>query len=125
MEEIAELQRREAERTRQLETSIQQLLQTQVRVANGDLTARTNLSQDNLLWQVGVSLNMSLMRLQKAGREASRVGYENQQLRWEVARLSEVVREERAGREFASRGHTFRSVLLMLDVPCSYLCRDQ
>jgi hypothetical protein len=102
LEEIAELQRREAERTRQLEAGIQQLLQTQVRVANGDLTARTNLSQDNLRWQVGVSLNMSLMRLQKAGREASRVGYENQQLRWEVARLSEVLREERAGREFAS-----------------------
>src|SRR5260370_19621357 len=100
-EEIAELQRREAERTRQLETEIQQLLQTQVRAANGDLTVRTNLSQDNLLWQVGVSLNMLLTRLQKAGREASRAEYENQQLRWEVARLSEVVREARAGRQSA------------------------
>ncbi len=101
-EEIAELQRREAERTHQLETGIQQLLQTQVRAANGDLTARTNLSQDNLLWQVGVSLNMLLTRLQKAGREAGRAEYENQQLRWEVAQLSEVVREARASRKFAS-----------------------
>jgi hypothetical protein len=101
-EDIAALQRREAERTRQLETGMQQLLQTQVRAANGDLTARTNLSQDNLLWQVGVSLNMLLTRLHKAGREASRAEYENQQLRGEVARLSEVLREARAGREFAS-----------------------
>ncbi len=69
---------------------------------NGDLTARTNLSQDNLLWQVGVSLNMLLTRLQTAGREASRAEYENQQLKREVARLSEVVREARAGRQFAS-----------------------
>jgi hypothetical protein len=101
-EEIAELQRREAERTHQLETGIQQLLQTQVRAANGDLTARTNLSQDNLLWKVGVSLNMLLTRLQKAGREASRAEYENQQLRREVARLTEYVREARADRHFAS-----------------------
>ncbi len=101
-EEVSELQRREAERTHQLETGIQQLLQTQVQAANGDLTARANLSQDNMLWQVGVSLNMLLTRLQKAGREASRSEYENQQLRREVAQLSEVVREARAGRKFAS-----------------------
>jgi hypothetical protein len=101
-EEIAELQRREAERTHQLETGIQQLLQTQVRAANGDLTARTNLSRDNLLWKVGVSLNMLLTRLQKAGREASRAEYENQQLRREVAQLTEYLREARADRHFAS-----------------------
>ena len=99
-EEIAELQRREAERSHQLETGIQQLLQTQVRAANGDLTARTNLSQDNLLWKVGVSLNMLLTRLQKSGREASRAEYENQQLRREVARLTEYVSEVRADRHF-------------------------
>jgi len=101
-EDIAALQHREAERTRQLETGIQQLLQAQVRAANGDLTARANLSQDNLLWQVGVSLNMLLTRLHKAGREASHAGYENQQLRREVARLSEALQEARAGRQFTS-----------------------
>ncbi len=101
-EEVSELQRREAERTHQLETGIQQLLQTQVRAANGDLTARANLSQDNMLWQLGVSLNMLLTRLQKAGREASRAEYENQQLRREVARLTEYVREARTDRHFSS-----------------------
>jgi hypothetical protein len=97
-EEIAELQRREAERSHQLETGIQQLLQTQVRAANGDLTARTNLSQENLLWKVGVSLNMLLTRLQKSGREASRAELENQQLRREVARLTSSLHEVRADR---------------------------
>lgn len=97
-EEIAGLRQREAERTHQLETGIQQLLQTQVRAANGDLTVRANLSQDNLLWKVGVSLNMLLTRLHKSGREASRAEYENQQLRREVARLTEYVREVRADR---------------------------
>ncbi len=95
-EEVAELQRREAEHAQQLEIGIQQLLQTQVRAANGDLTARANLSQDNVLWQVGLSLNLLLTRLQKAGRAE----YENQRLRAEVARLSEAVREMKAGKYF-------------------------
>ncbi len=99
-EEIAELRRREAERTHQLETGIRQLLQTQVRAANGDLMARANLSQDNMLWQVGVSLNTLLTRLQKDGREASRAAYENQQLRAEVARLTEALREVRAMKHY-------------------------
>ena len=99
-EEVAELKRRDAQRTHQLETGIQQLLQTQVRAANGDLMARVNLGQDNMLWQVGVSLNMLLTRLQKAGREASRAEYENQQLRGEVVRLTKALREVRAGRHF-------------------------
>jgi hypothetical protein len=96
-EEVAELQRREAERTHQLESGIQQLLRTQVRAANGDLTARANLSQGNILWQVGISLNLLLTRLQKAAWEASRAENENQHLRWEVARLTEALREVGAG----------------------------
>lgn len=99
-EEVAELKRRDAERTHQLETGIQQLLQTQVRAANGDQMVRANLSQDNVLWQVGVSLNMLLTRLQKAGREASRAESENQQLRAEVARLTGALREGRTGKRF-------------------------
>ena len=99
-EEVAELKRRDAERTHQLEMGIQQLLQTQVRAANGDLMARANLGQDNVLWQVGVSLNMLLTRLQKAGWETSRAEYENQRLRGEVARLTQVLREVRTGKQF-------------------------
>lgn len=86
-EEIAALQRREAERTQQLEAGIQQLLQTQVRTANGDLTARVNLRQENVLWQVGVSLNLLLTRLQKAERTTR----ELQQMRSEVTRLTEAL----------------------------------
>ena len=71
-----------------------------MRAANGDLMVRANLSQDNVLWQVGVSLNMLLTRLQKAGREASRAESENQQLRGEVARLTGALREGRTGKRF-------------------------
>ena len=59
-EEVAELRRREAERSRQLEAGIQHLLETHVRASNGDLTARATLSRDNVLWQVGASLNLLL-----------------------------------------------------------------
>lgn len=90
-EEIAEFQRREAERSQQLEIGIQQLLQTQIRAANGDLTARANLGQDNVLWRVGITLNLLLVRLQKA----SQVERENQRLREEVARLRAASYETR------------------------------
>ena len=69
-----------------------------MRAANGDFMARVNLSQDHLLWQVGVSLNMLLMRLHKSGREANRIEMENQQLRREVARLTSSMREMGADR---------------------------
>ncbi len=92
-EEIAEFQRREAERSQQLEIGIQQLLQTQIRAANGDLTARANLGQDNVLWRVGITLNLLLVRLQKA----SRAERENQRLRAEVARLHAALYETRRG----------------------------
>ena len=93
-EEIAELRQREAERSCQLEAGIQQLLETQVRAANGDLTARAALNQDNVLWKVGVSLNLLLARLQQTG-QADR---ELQRVRGEVMRLTEAVREAKAGR---------------------------
>jgi hypothetical protein len=86
-EEIAELRQREAERTQQLEAGIQQLLKIQVRIANGDLTARVNLRQENVLWQVGISLNLLLTRLQKAERTTR----ELQQMRSEVTRLTEAL----------------------------------
>jgi hypothetical protein len=93
-EEIADLRQREAERSRQLEAGIQQLLETQVRAANGDLTARAALNQDNVLWKVGVSLNLLLARLQQTG-QADR---ELQRVRGEVLQLTEAVREAKAGR---------------------------
>ncbi|GAC1360375.1 MAG: hypothetical protein NVS2B12_09140 [Ktedonobacteraceae bacterium] len=41
----------------QLDASIQQIVQTYMRIANGDFDARVPLNQDNVLWQVAGSLN--------------------------------------------------------------------
>ena len=70
-EEVAALERRELERQQveveqkqQLDTGIQQLIQTHMQVANGNFTARAPLIKDNILWQVAYSLNNLLARLQ-------------------------------------------------------------
>lgn len=83
----AELLRREADRTRQLDQGSEHLLQVLVRAANGDRTVRAALTQDNVLWRVGNALNLLLARL----RRASLAEYENQQLREANARLSQIV----------------------------------
>lgn len=66
-EEMAQLEHAFAEQRRQLEVGAQQLLETHVRVANGDYTARAPLSQDHMLWQVAASLNNLITRIQRAG----------------------------------------------------------
>jgi hypothetical protein len=70
-EEIATYQQREKERQqkeveqkRRLDAGIQQILQTHIAVANGDLNIRAPLTQDHALWQVAVSLNTLIARLQ-------------------------------------------------------------
>ena len=49
----------------QLEDGIQQILQTHVRAANGDFSARAPLNKENVLWQVAHSLNNLLSRLER------------------------------------------------------------
>jgi hypothetical protein len=70
-EEIAAFEKRENERKQQeleqksqLDAGIQQILQTHIAVANGDLNARAPLHQDHVLWQVAVALNNFISRHQ-------------------------------------------------------------
>ena len=63
--EIMALQRAITQQKQELESGIQQILQTHVQVANGDFTTRAPLTQDHLLWQVAHSLNNLLARLQR------------------------------------------------------------
>ncbi|MEO6891091.1 MAG: hypothetical protein ABI456_16635 [Ktedonobacteraceae bacterium] len=91
-EEIAELQRREAElrqreieRKRELDDGVEHLSQVLVSAANGERSVRATLSNDSMLWRVGNALNLLLTRW----RRASQTEYENQRLRAEVFRLSE------------------------------------
>jgi hypothetical protein len=64
-EEVAAMEHQMAEQKRQLDRGIQNLLETHVRVANGDFSARAATTQDNVLWQIAVSLNNLLSRLGK------------------------------------------------------------
>ncbi|HEX6800543.1 MAG TPA: hypothetical protein VF116_22720 [Ktedonobacterales bacterium] len=62
-EEIAELERREIERTREIEDGVNQLLAVHVRLANGDFGARVPPLSSAPLWQIGNSLNHLIARL--------------------------------------------------------------
>ncbi len=71
-EEIANLEKREKERQQQelermhqLDSGIEQILQTHIAVANGDLSARAPLSQEHMLWQVALALNNLIGRIQR------------------------------------------------------------
>lgn len=95
-EEIARLQRREAEllsreveRTRQLNAGSDHLLDVLVRAANGDHTVRTNLMQNHPLWRVGNAINVLLSRT----RRPDRAEEEARQLRIANARLNQLVLE--------------------------------
>lgn len=75
-EEIVAFEKREKERQeqgleqkRQLDAGIQQILQTHVAVANGDLDARAPLHQDHVLWQVAVALNNLISRHQRLSHD--------------------------------------------------------
>lgn len=68
-EEIARLERNQAEQNRRLEAGIQLILATHVRFANGDLSARAPAHPDNVLWQVSVALNNLLSRYQRLSLE--------------------------------------------------------
>ena len=62
-EELAELERRELERTHELEEGVLQLLAVHVHLANGDFNVRAPAIRNSLLWQIGSSLNNLVARL--------------------------------------------------------------
>lgn len=93
-EEIAALEGRELERTRELEQGVRQLLATHVQLANGDFQARVQPIRNPLLWQIGGSLNMLIARF---GRLAQ-VDFLLRRTEQEAHTLAESIRVARAGR---------------------------
>jgi hypothetical protein len=93
-EEIAELERRELERTRELEQGARELLATHVQLANGDFQARVQPIRNPLLWQIGSSLNMLIARF---GRLAQ-MDFQLRRTEQEARLLAENIRVARAGR---------------------------
>jgi hypothetical protein len=67
-ETIAQLEHELAVQKQKLEEGVQQILQTHVAIANGNLDARAPLTQDNVLWQIAKALNTLLVRLQRASQ---------------------------------------------------------
>jgi len=115
--DIMALQQAIAQQKQELESGIEQILQTHVQVANGDFSTRAPLTQDHLLWQVAHSLNNLLARLQRlnqteaelqrtkvefrrqmgsAQTEAQQIKTELQQIYTETKVLVDVLREAKA-----------------------------
>lgn len=94
-EELAAMEHQLAEQKRQLDFGIRQILDTHVRIANGDYTARAPLNQDNVLFQIAASLNTLLNRL---GR-AAQAEYYLQRTASEIGRLRDSLIAARAGRQ--------------------------
>jgi hypothetical protein len=63
---VATLEHELGEHKRDLEEGIEQILQTHVAVANGNLNARAPLTQESVLWQLARALNTLLVRFQRA-----------------------------------------------------------
>ena len=93
-EEIAAMEHAIADQKRQLDIGVQQILETHVRVANGDFTARAPLNQENVLWQIAASLNNLLTRLQRSGQAEYQLRRTDEELR----RLALAIRDAQAGR---------------------------
>ncbi len=94
-EALASLQQAVAEQKQQLEEGINAILQTHIRVANGDFNARAPLTNENVLWQIGVSLNNLLSRFQRANQlehDLQKTREALEQTKRENARLVEFLR---------------------------------
>jgi hypothetical protein len=88
-EEVARLEHAIAEQKEELEAGIAKILDTHVRVANGDFAARAPLGQEHILWQIAYSLNNLLARLQRGADSEHllrRTQEEIGRLVWEIQR---------------------------------------
>jgi hypothetical protein len=94
-EELAQMEHHLAEQKLQMELGIREILNTHVRVANGDFGARAPLTQDNVLFQIAASLNNLLNRL---GR-AAQAEFLYQRTVGEIKRLRDSLLAARSGRQ--------------------------
>ncbi|GCE08826.1 hypothetical protein KDAU_61550 [Dictyobacter aurantiacus] len=88
---IAQLERDMAQQKRDLDIGIQQLLQTLVEAANGNLNVRAPYTQENVLWQVGSAVNMLVSRLQRTTLNEQ----ELTRIKDELRRVIQSVRESK------------------------------
>jgi len=111
---VAEQERAEAMQKRQLDDSIQQIVDTHIQVANGNFQARVPLSSGTVLWQIAGPLNTLLARFQRQRQEiqeAYSVIQDYQKTRDVIARLVDMMRDARTSR----RNVHFQPTHTMLD----------
>lgn len=94
-EELAELERRELDRTHELEEGVRQLLAIHVHLANGDFNVRAPAIRNSLLWQIGSSLNNLIARL---GRLAQ-ADFVLRRTQEEANRVTEAIYMVNSGRQ--------------------------
>ncbi|QBD83685.1 methyl-accepting chemotaxis protein [Ktedonosporobacter rubrisoli] len=97
-EMIAKLEHEMASQRRELEEGIQQILQTHVEIANGNLNARAPLNQDNVLWQIARALNTLLVRLQRASLAEKELRRVEQAVEVTVQTIQEADKQNEAAR---------------------------
>lgn len=117
-EEIAELERREVERTRELEQGVRELLSVHVQLANGNFQARSVPIRNQLLWQIGNSLNILIGRLARLAQ----VDFLLRRTDSEARRVADAIRVMRSGRQPVwptPSGTPLDEVLLALTGPVS------
>jgi len=93
-ETVAALEHELLEQKRDLEWGIQQILQTHVTIANGDLNARAPLSQDNALWQIARALNTLLTRYQRAAVAEKELQRAEQAVRFTVSVVQQAEQQQ-------------------------------
>ena len=92
-EEIAALERREVERTHELEQGVRELLAAHVQLANGNFQARVPAIRNPMLWQIGSSLNNLIARFARLAQ----MDFLLRRTEQEARRLAESIRVARAG----------------------------
>ncbi len=93
--DIAEQEHEIAQQKRLLDTSIQQIVETHTRVANGDIAARVPLTKDNVLWEIAGSLNNLLSRFQRTLQNEQKMQNLEKQLEWSKKVEYEGIRTKR------------------------------
>jgi hypothetical protein len=92
--EIAEQEHLIAEQKHKLDAGIQQILQTHVAVANGNLHARAPLSEDNMLWKIARALNNLLVRYRRAAQAEAKLHHVDQVVAYYVSIIQQAERTQ-------------------------------
>lgn len=90
--DMAEQEHAVAQQKRLLDKSVQQIVETHTRVANGDITARVPLTQDNVLWEIAGSLNNLLSRFQRMLQNEQNMRKMGERVQWAMRVEYEVMR---------------------------------